>query len=44
VLRHDYESVSAPVMWKLVREDLPQLDRACRGELPDDHASGGPGQ
>jgi len=33
VLRHDYESISAPVMWKLVREDLPHLDRACRQEL-----------
>jgi uncharacterized protein with HEPN domain len=33
VLRHDYESISAPVMWKLVREDLPQLDQACRDEL-----------
>ena len=33
VLRHDYESVSAPIMWKLVREDLPQLDQVCRDEL-----------
>jgi len=33
VLRHDYESVSAPVMWKLVREDLFELDRVCREEL-----------
>jgi uncharacterized protein with HEPN domain len=42
VLRHDYESVSAPIMWKLVREDLPQLDRACRDELARDRAAGGP--
>jgi uncharacterized protein with HEPN domain len=33
VLRHDYARISAPIMWKLVREDLPQLDRACRKEL-----------
>jgi uncharacterized protein with HEPN domain len=33
VLRHDYESISAPIMWKLAREDLPRLDRACREEL-----------
>jgi uncharacterized protein with HEPN domain len=33
VLRHDYPRISAPIMWKLVREDLPQLDRACRLEL-----------
>jgi uncharacterized protein with HEPN domain len=33
VLRHNYETISAPVMWKLVREDLPHLDRACREEL-----------
>ena len=33
VLRHDYENVSAPVMWKLVREDLPELEQACRDEL-----------
>jgi len=33
VLRHDYESISAPVMWKLVREDLPELHLVCRAEL-----------
>jgi uncharacterized protein with HEPN domain len=33
VLRHDYESIAAPVMWKLVREALRQLERACREEL-----------
>jgi uncharacterized protein with HEPN domain len=43
VLRHGYESVSAPVIWKLVREDLPHLEQACREELAaarasDDHA------
>ena len=29
VLRHDY-SISAPIMWKLVREELTALDNACR--------------
>jgi uncharacterized protein with HEPN domain len=33
VLRHGYESVAAPVLWKLAREDLPHLERACRAEL-----------
>jgi uncharacterized protein with HEPN domain len=33
ILRHDYESVSAPVIWKLVAEDLPVLEQACRQEL-----------
>jgi uncharacterized protein with HEPN domain len=33
VLRHNYENISAPIMWKLVREDLPQLERACHEEL-----------
>ena len=29
ILRHGYEDVAAPVLWKLVREDLPQLERVC---------------
>jgi uncharacterized protein with HEPN domain len=33
VLRHDYGSIAAPVMWTLVRDSLPQLDRVCREEL-----------
>jgi uncharacterized protein with HEPN domain len=33
VLRHDYESVAAPVMWKLAIFDLPDLERVCREEL-----------
>lgn len=32
VLRHGYEDVAAPVLWKLVREDLPVLERACQAE------------
>ena len=33
VLRHDYEDVAAPVMWKLVHDDLPVLEAVCRAEL-----------
>ena len=38
VLRHDYESIAAPVMWKLAQADLPSgicrsnpLQRSCAG-------------
>ena len=33
VLRHNYESIAAPVLWKLVHADLPTLENACRAEL-----------
>jgi uncharacterized protein with HEPN domain len=33
VLRHDYENVAAPIMWKLVRVDLPILQEVCQTEL-----------
>jgi uncharacterized protein with HEPN domain len=33
VLRHEYESVAAPIIWKLVADDLPVLERASRQEL-----------
>jgi uncharacterized protein with HEPN domain len=33
VLRHEYEGISAPVMWKLVQDDLAPLERVCREEL-----------
>jgi uncharacterized protein with HEPN domain len=33
ILRHDYERIAAPVMWALVRENLPSLERVCREEL-----------
>lgn len=33
VLRHDYENIAAPVMWTLVRDDLPTLEKICRDEL-----------
>ena len=37
VLRHNYEDVAAPVMWKLVQEDLPALEAVCRAELARAH-------
>ncbi len=33
VLRHNYEHVSAPILWTLVRTELPQLEQVCRLEL-----------
>ena len=39
VLRHGYEDIAAPVLWKLVREDLPQLKQVCREELAAEQAS-----
>jgi uncharacterized protein with HEPN domain len=33
VLRHAYESISAPVMWKLVQDDLTPLEKVCGEEL-----------
>ncbi len=33
VLRHNYERVAAPVIWKLAQADLPLLDKVCREEL-----------
>ena len=33
VLRHAYGNIAPPLMWTLVREDLPLLERVCREEL-----------
>jgi uncharacterized protein with HEPN domain len=33
VLRHDYGRVSPDVLWKLAKDDLPALERACRSEF-----------
>ena len=38
VLRHDYGDVSAPVMWKLLHDDLPVLETVCRDELAEARA------
>lgn len=33
VLRHNYESIAAPILWKLAQADLSALEKACRSEL-----------
>jgi len=33
VLRHSYENVAAPIMWKLAQVDLPVLQEVCHTEL-----------
>ena len=33
ILRHDYESIAAPVLWAVVQNDLPPLGLVCREEL-----------
>jgi uncharacterized protein with HEPN domain len=33
VLRHDYEIVALDVLWGVVRNDLPPLEKVCREEL-----------
>jgi uncharacterized protein with HEPN domain len=33
VLRHNYEKIAAPVIWKLAQTDLPALEKVCRVEL-----------
>jgi uncharacterized protein with HEPN domain len=33
VLRHDYERVAHDVLWHVVRDDLPLLEKVCREEL-----------
>ena len=38
VLRHEYQAVSAPIMWNLVRDDLPLLGSVCRVELAAEQA------
>ena len=38
VMRHDYDSISSPVLWALVRHDLAPLEEACRTELAAEQA------
>jgi len=33
VLRHEYEHVAHDVLWRLVRDELPPLEKVCREEL-----------
>ena len=41
ILRHEYEGISPPVMWKLVQDDLTPLERVCRKELAREQAGEG---
>jgi uncharacterized protein with HEPN domain len=43
ILRHNYEDVAAPVMWTLVRDELPPLEKVCREELAAAQAREGGG-
>ena len=36
VLRHNYENISAAVLWNLARRDLQALEAVCRLELDRD--------
>jgi uncharacterized protein with HEPN domain len=38
VLRHDYQDVAHDVLWHVVHENLPALDKACRDELAREQA------
>lgn len=33
VLRHEYRDVAPEIIWRVVRDDLPDLERVCREEL-----------
>jgi len=33
VLGHNYQSIAAPVIWKLAQTDLALLEKVCREEL-----------
>jgi uncharacterized protein with HEPN domain len=33
ILRHEYERIAHDVLWRVVRDDLPPLEKACREEL-----------
>jgi uncharacterized protein with HEPN domain len=41
VLRHEYEGVAPPVMWKLAQDDLTPLEEVCREELAREQAGKG---
>jgi uncharacterized protein with HEPN domain len=38
VLRHDYEHIAYDVLWRVVHDDLPTLERVCREELAAEQA------
>jgi uncharacterized protein with HEPN domain len=40
VLRHEYQQVAHDVLWHVVRDDLPTLERVCRQELAGEKREG----
>ena len=40
VLRHNYESLAASILWKLATEELTSLEQVCRHELAAEQARG----
>jgi uncharacterized protein with HEPN domain len=38
ILRHDYQNVAHDVLWHVVHEDLPPLEKVCRDELAREQA------
>jgi uncharacterized protein with HEPN domain len=38
VLRHEYERIAHDVLWRVVHDDLPSLESACREELARERA------
>ena len=39
VLRHEYQHVAHDILWRVARDSLPDLDRACRLELAREEQS-----
>ncbi len=38
VLRHEYERIAHDVLWRVVCDDLAELERVCREELATERA------
>lgn len=43
ILRHEYGTVAAPLLWTLVQESLPAFDAVCREELAAANRDEAPG-
>jgi uncharacterized protein with HEPN domain len=39
VLRREYERVAYDVLWRVVHDDLPPLEKACREELASEQSA-----
>jgi uncharacterized protein with HEPN domain len=39
ILRHEYHRIAHDVLWHVVRNNLPALEKACRDELALDRAN-----